>query len=323
MNKIGTFLIMALAVAMFAACGEPAANTNVNRPNAANGAVKPTAAAPTAEALLAKDKAANEAWIKGDVKHFEEILSAKFVEYNQGTRLGKADVAKMIGSFKCDVKSWNLDDPQMAKINDDTYVLSYKGTFDGTCAGEDGKSMKVPSPVRGATVWVRNGDKWEAAYHGETAIIDPNNPPAADKKEEPKKEEAKKDDTAKTDANSASNSASDAAPAKPTPSANTDALVKLHTSGWEAFKAKDAKKFEEMLSANAAIVDPIGGWISGKSNIIKHWTETMKCEGINNVKVEDGFATAVSPTVEILTLKGTADGTCDGQKNGGLYQTAV
>jgi hypothetical protein len=49
----------------------------------------------------------------------------------------------------------------------------------------------------------------------------------------------------------------------------------------------------------------------------------MKCEGVTNVKVSDGFSTSISPTVEILTLKGNADGTCDGQKNGDLYQTAV
>lgn len=317
---------MALVAAMFTACGEPAANTNGNRAN--TNTAKPTAAAPTAEVLLAKDKEANEAWIKGDAKHFDGMLSANFVEYNQGNRMGKADVTKMIATFKCDVKTWNLEDPQMSKINDDTYALSYKGTFDGTCAGEDGKSMKIPSPVRGATVWVRNGEKWEAAFHGETVIIDSKNPPAAapasDKKEEPKKEEPKKDDAAaKTDDKAAANTASDSAPAKPSPSANTDALVKLHTSGWDAFKAKDAKKFGELMSSNFAVVGPMGDWISGKDNVIKQWTETMKCEGINTVKVEDGFATAVSPTVEILTLKGTADGTCDGQKNGSLYQSAV
>ena len=49
----------------------------------------------------------------------------------------------------------------------------------------------------------------------------------------------------------------------------------------------------------------------------------MKCEGITKVSFTDGFASAVSPTVELLTGKGSADGTCDGQKNGGLYNTAV
>jgi hypothetical protein len=49
----------------------------------------------------------------------------------------------------------------------------------------------------------------------------------------------------------------------------------------------------------------------------------MKCEGITKVSVADGFATAISPTMEILTLKGTADGKCDGQPNGPLYQSVV
>ncbi len=171
--------------------------------------------------------------------------------------------------------------------------------------------------MRAASVYVRSGDTWKGAFHSETLIIDPKAPPPPPAKTEPKKEEPKKDD--KTASNS---NASKAEPAKPTPSANTDALVKLHTSGWEAFKAKDAKKFEEMLTANASLVNPLGGWMTGKANIVKQWTETMKCEGITKVSVSDGFATALSPTVELLTLKGTADGTCDGQKNGPLYQSA-
>jgi hypothetical protein len=35
------------------------------------------------------------------------------------------------------------------------------------------------------------------------------------------------------------------------------------------------------------------------------------------IRVTDGFASALSPTVEMLTRKGTADGTCGGQKVGG------
>jgi ketosteroid isomerase-like protein len=100
-------------------------------------------------------------------------------------------------------------------------------------------------------------------------------------------------------------------------------LVKLHTGGWEAFKAKDAKAFGDLISSNMALVDPIGGYLSGKDAVIKTWTETMKCEGITKTSVSDGFASALSPTVEILTLKGTADGKCDGMANGPLWQMAV
>ena len=318
MRKTGTILMMAL-VTLFAACGGASDNKPANTNTNAN-AAKPVAAAPTADALLALDKQANEAYIKGDSKYFESFLNDKFVANEGGHRMGKTDIVKMIAESKCDVKEgWKLEEPQMVKINDDTYVLSYKTTMDGSCTGPDGKAMKLPSPTRAASVYIRNGDKWQGVFHGENLIIDPKAPPPPPAKAEAKKEQPKKDDKAATN----SNTATAAVPAKPTPSANTDALVKLHTTGWEAFKAKDAKKFDEMMTASFAFVDPIGGWTSGKANAIKQWTETMKCEGITKVAVTDGFSTAISPTVELFTLKGTADGTCDGQKNGALYQSTI
>lgn len=318
MRKIGTFIMMMAVSAMFAACGGTAENKPANTNSNAN-TTKPVAAAPTKEVLLDMDKKATEAWIKGDAAYFEGMLSDKFVSYNNGERYDKAAEIAMIKGVKCDFKSWSLDDAQMAKINDDTYVVAYKNTSDGSCTWE-GKTEKMPSPMRAATVWVRNGDKWQGVFHSETPIIDPKAPPPPPakkdeaKKEEPKKDDAKKEEPKKEDT---------AKPAKPTPSANTDALVKMHTAGWQAFKAKDAKWFDANLIADAAIVDPLGTWISGKANIVKHWTETMKCEGITKVSVSDGFATAISPTVEILTLKGSADGKCDGQPNGELYQSVV
>lgn len=314
MKNLSIYCSFAVFAFIAASCGAPSNSNTSSNANAA----KPATAAPTKESLVEMDKKANEAWFKGDKAHFEGMLSDKFVMYDQGKRLGKADMIGMIGTFKCDVKSWSLDDSQMSSIDGDTYVLSYKGTFDGTCTGPDGKAQKIPSPVRAASVWVRNGDKWQGAFHGETLIVDPNAPPAPPPpaaKEEPKKDDAKSEEKPAANSNTA-------APAKPTPGANTEALVKIHTSGWEAWKAKDGKKLEEISSANLSIVDPVGRWISGRAAVVKGWID-MKCEGVNNVKIADGFATALSPTVEVLTLKGAADGTCDGQKNGDLYQTAI
>lgn len=321
MKKTPFYIFFAAAAMFLMACEPPATNTNT-KVNTNTNAAKPAAVAPTADALLAMEKAANEAWIKGDVKHFEDMLDDKFVMHEGGSRMSKAEMLKMIAGNKCEVKDgWKLEDPQMAKINDDTYVMSYKTTMDGNCT-MDGKSMKIPSPTRAASVWIRDGEKWKGAFHGETLIIDPKNPPppplATAKKEEPKKE-------ANTAANSnaASTGNTAAATAQPASSGNTDALVKLHTSGWEAWKAKDAKKLTEMSTTNLSIVNPLGVWFSGRDAVVKEWTETMKCEGVNNVSLSQGSASALSPTVEILTLKGTADGTCDGQKNGPLYQTAI
>lgn len=328
MKRLISVTLLAAASLWISACGGPAAN-NAPANNTNTNTAKPTAAAPTVDALLAMEKAANEAWIKGDTKHFEGMLDDKFVSYEGGTRMTKAEMIKMLGSAKCEVKEgWKLEEPQLAKINDDTYAMTYKTTMDGNCT-MDGKSMKMPSPTRASSVWIRSGDTWKGVFHAETPIIDPKAAPAAPAappaKEEPKKDEAKKEEPKKDDkaaANSSGNAAP-AAPAKPTPSANTEALTKAHNAGWEAFKAKDAKYFEANLASGFAFVDPIGGYHGSKADAIKTWTETMKCEGITKVAFTDTFSTAISPTVEMLTGKGTADGKCDGQANGPLFQTAI
>jgi hypothetical protein len=311
MNKILTIFLVVFTAIAYAACGgatdKPANNAAVANTNAA----KPAAAPPTLDALVALDKQANEAYFKGDSKFFEGLLADKFVMLEGGKRMDRAAVIKDIGGVKCEVKDWKLEDPQMATIDADTAVLSYKSTVDGTCNGPDGKSMKVPSPNRAATVWVRNGDKWQPVFHGENLILDPKAPPAAKpgaKKEEPK-EEAKKDDKAPANSNTA------AAPAATVTSPNTEALVKVELAGWEAWKAKDAKKLEEVIAKNVSILGGDGTWKNNRADIIKFWAE-MPCENVKNVSVTDAFATALSPTVEMLTFKGTSDGTCFGQKNG-------
>ena len=308
MIRIGKYLLAPAAALALIACGGTAVDnkpSNTNATNANTNAGKATAA-PNKDALFAMDKQANEAWIKGDTSFFNGFLSDKFVSYDQGQRRSKADLVKMMADFKCDVKTWSVDDPQMVTIDADTVVLTYKGMFDGACSGPDG-SMKLPSPIRAASIYVRSGDKWQGVFHAENLIIDPKAPPppppAAGKKDAAKKEESKPAD-------------------KPAGDANTEALAKVHQSGWEAWKAKDARRFEEMATASLSIVDPMGRWIGTKADTIKHWTE-MKCEGVTKVNVSDGVATALSPTVELLTLKGAADGTCEGQKNGDIYQSSL
>jgi hypothetical protein len=331
MKKLFVSLSVGLLSFVLSSCGEPVTSNSTNGGNA-NG--KTTAAAPSKEDLFEREKRATEAFTKGDVKHFEPLLSGKFVTYHEGKRGGRAEELDMISKTKCDIKSSTLEDPQMSKIDDDTYALSYKSTMEGTCTWGD-QTMKLPSPVRAATIWIREGTGWNAAYHSETPIMDASSQtPASNaaKADVAKKEPAKADDSKKDTATAATNSSNTSSAETETtaaksdsvlPDPNTDALVKMHTAGWEAWKAKDSKWFDANLASSFALVAPNGQWVGSKADAVKIWTETMKCEGINNVTISDGFATALSPTVELLTLKGTADGSCDGQKNGPLYQTAV
>ena len=309
MKKTLRFILLAAASTFFAACGAPAANTGAN--NANTNTTKPVAAAPTASALMALEKQANEAYVRGDSKSFEGMLSDKFVILaGGGQRMDKAATVKMIASVKCDIKSMDLTEPSMSMIDADTYALSYKATWDGTCNGPDGKSMKLPSPMRAASIYTRNGDKWQAVFHGENLIVDPKAPPpppAPAKKAEPKK-----DDKTAANSNTASNTA---APAKATPDANTDALVKVELALWEAWKAHDAKKLDALMAKDVSFVNIFGTYLATRADAMKDWTGA-NCQ-VKSVSVTDGFASALSPTVEMLTRKGTADGTCGGQEVGG------
>ncbi|HXM35146.1 MAG TPA: nuclear transport factor 2 family protein, partial [Pyrinomonadaceae bacterium] len=232
-------------------------------------------------------------------------------------RMDKAATVKMIAGVKCDIKSMDLTEPAMSMIDADTYALSYKATWDGTCNGPDERPMKVPSPIRSASIWVRSGDKWQAVFHGENLIVDPKNPvaPAAPPKKpaaSAKKEEAKKDDKTAANSNTAANTPP---PARATPDANTDALVKVELALWEAWKAHDAKKLDALMAKDVSFVNIFGTYLGTKAEALKDWTGAG-CD-VKSVSVSDGFASALSPTVEMLTRKGTAEGTCGGQNVGG------
>lgn len=309
MKKTLRFILLAAASTFFAACGAPAANTGAS--NANTNTTKPVAAAPTADALMALDKQANEAYVKGDSKFFEEMLSDNFVILtDDGRRIDKAATVKMIAGVKCDIKSMDLTEPAMSMIDADIYALSYKTTWDGTCNTPDGKPMKVPSPIRSASIWVRSGDKWHAVFHGENLIVDPTNPPKGPPATPPKK--PKKDVNTAANSNTASNTA---APAKGTPDANTDALVKVELALWEAWKEHDAKKLDDLMAKDVSFVNIFGTYLATRADAMKDWTGAG-CD-VKSVSVSNGYASALSPTVEMLTRKGTANGTCGGQEIGG------
>lgn len=307
MKKITLVVLCAAALMVFAACGGPAANTGAS--NANTNTTKPAAAAPTTDALMALEKQANEAYVKGDSKFFEGMLSDKFVILtNDGQRVDKAATVKMISDVKCDIKSMDLTEPAMSMIDADTYALSYKAAWDGTCNGPDGKPMKVPGPNRSASVWVRSGDKWQAVFHGENLIIDPRAPKAATPPPEQaaRKEEPKKDEKTAANSNATTNPTERAKP-----DANTDALMKVELALWEAWKEHDARKLDAQMARDVSFVNIFGTSLANRAEAMKDWTGTG-CQ-VKSVSVTDGFATALSPTVEMLTHKGTADGTCGGQ----------
>jgi len=313
MKSNGLFSGAAIAAVFFAACGAPAEKPTLGSSNTE--AARPIAQAPTAEVLLALDRKANEAYFKGDAAFFAGLLNDPFVMLGPGgERMDKAATTAMVAGVRCDVKDgWTLEEPLLSKIDADTYVLSYRGTFDGTCT-RDGRTEKAPSPVRASTVWVRSGEKWRAAFHGENPIFDPRAtaaPPAAT---------AARKDAPNKDAEGAQD-ARPGAPAADPNTAATAAMVAIETSVWEAWKARDAKVLAELTASDIAFVDIFGNVTSGKAETIRFWTE-HQCD-VKNVRVADGTGTFLSATVAILTFKGILEGTCGGQKFPLIYGTSV
>ncbi len=115
MKETLRFILLVAASTFFAACGAPPASTGAN--NANTSTTKPVA--PTADALMALDKQANEAYVNGDSKFFEGMLSDKFVILTGGgQRMDKAATVKMIAGVKCDIKSMDLTEPAMSMIDE-------------------------------------------------------------------------------------------------------------------------------------------------------------------------------------------------------------
>lgn len=265
-------------------------------------AARAVAAAPTARALLALERQASEAYARGDGKFFEALLSDKIVMREGGARLDKAEVVGMISGNHCDLKKgWTLSAPLLLRISQDAYVLSYVSDAQGRCTAH-GKTEEMPSPVRVATVWVRHGRQWQAAFHGENLIFKPAAASATGGKAA-----SGNNRKAATNAPAAVVPAHDDTAADPL----TRTLMAAEHSLWDAWKDKDARRLEGLTAPNIAFVDYFGSRFDNKADTIKDWTGPL-CD-ITKVALADGNATSITPTVAILTLAGTVNGSCGGQ----------
>ena len=284
-----------------------------NAPAKSTNVAKPATAAPTTDELVALERKANEVYIKGDGKLLESLLSDKLVMQKGGSRLSKTDVLRMISGVKCEVKEgWTLTGPQVLKIDNDAYVLTYKSNRKRGCPA-DFTAEKMRDPVRAATVWVRNGNAWQVAFHGENLIVGPKAAPADNKKE------MSESNGAATNADAAGVPASAKAAADPI----TVMLMTAENFVWEAWMTHDANRSRDLTAKDIAFVDLFGTFFANKAATIRDWTSAL-CE-VKSFTLTNGVGTSVSPTIGILTLTGTVVGTCGGQDISGqkVYANSV
>ena len=248
-------------------------------------------------ALVTLEKRAYAAWKSKDAKFWDTFLSDNFVGWGSSGRLDKASATREFTGADCAIKSYALSDEQMSPLGKRAALITYRITVDGTCGGQE-----VPANGWAASVYVRDGDKWKGAFHAEAPVVDPKAALAkpADKKKAPQKDEAQ--------------------PAAP--DASTDAMLAVEKTVWEAWRAHDGKKLEDLTAKDISFINIFGTYFATKTDALKDWT-SAGCD-VKSVSVTEAARTMLSPTTGILTFKGTADGTCYGQEvNSVIWGTSV
>lgn len=287
MKRITLFAIALVVSVLLSACQPPATNSSANSSNAVNtantNASNSTAAAPTRENLMTMEKAGWEAWKNRDVKWSEDNYSDKVMNISATGRVDKAAAIKAFTEQKCEIKSYSLSDDQLQMVGPDVAVLTFRAAQDYVCDGKKG-----PSAVQSASVYVREGEKWKAAFYGETPVVDPKaaaKPPAAMKKGAPTPNEAK-------------------------PDASTEALLTVEKKTWEAWKNKDAKSLQDTLNKDFIFVSEQGRMDLAAT--IKAWATENKCD-IKSYWLSDARSAALTSNVSLMTFRGGGEGTCEGQ----------
>jgi len=285
-HRLCTSLLTFIVAVLFAGCG-PTTSTQGKPANVVNTTTAKAAdAAPSKESLMSAEIKAWESWKAKDGRYFEEYLSDNnFVAVSGNGRIDKATVVRRHVDPACEVNTFALSDERMTLLSPDVALITYKAKQDAKCGGK-----ALPSPVWAATVLVRNGAAWKAAYHNENAVVDPNTLSA--------KKTGHKEPPATEDA-------------KTTPAdENTEDMVNAEKAVWEAWKDHDGKRIDMLTAGDISFINIFGTFLPDKAEAIKNWTSSI-CQ-VKSVSVTEAVATMLTPTVGILTFKGGADGLCGG-----------
>jgi len=225
------FLALVSFLLFAAACtNQPMDNKNMTSNANTGKEMKSTGAAPSEADIIAKEKAAWDAFKKKDTNAFEKLMTADYVEVVDNGVMDKATSIAGIKDF--DLTDVSFSDWKMTPIDKDAVLLTYKATgVKGKYKGAD----IPPGPYYEASAYVnRNGD-WLAIYYQETQSQKMPPPPPSEKK---------------------ATGSPATAPAKPSDTgADPIANEKIV---WDLFKAKNWDGFASLLAPEFVEVEADG-----------------------------------------------------------------
>jgi hypothetical protein len=115
-------------------------------------------AAPDKDAIIAKEKAAWQAFKDKKADDFKKLVSADLVAvYAQGIMNMKAELETM---SKTDMKSFSLSDINVVTTDADMAIISYKAKVESTSEGKDNSGN-----FNCGSVWQMKNGQWHAVFH--------------------------------------------------------------------------------------------------------------------------------------------------------------
>lgn len=117
-----------------------------------------SSAAPDKDTMMAKEKAAWQAFKDKKADDFKKVVSADMVAVYAD---GMADVQKEVSDMqKWDMKSFAISDYKVTAQGSDVVVTTYKVKIEGTMGGKDASGT-----YNAGSVWQMKKGEWQAVFH--------------------------------------------------------------------------------------------------------------------------------------------------------------
>ncbi|EAQ98086.1 nuclear transport factor 2 family protein [Congregibacter litoralis] len=278
-----------------------------------------------AETFLAMDREVIEAFLAGDADTYAAAMSDDFFLFQKGFRATRDYAVAMVSEIDCDVREpLRLTAPHLLAVGNDAYVLSYRMDIGATCASGN-VAITLPTPVRASTLWVKKGNDWEIAYHGENAIETPKPTPEnlPDTRSDVSEAVAAQNVTNSDDGSGDGFDDGFDVNKFPPEGSLLGTLMARESAVWETWRAHDADALVKLTADDIAFVNIYGDFFPDKKTTIDNWTGPF-CN-VDRISLGQATATQFLPAVAVLTLTGIVSGSCGDQAFDDLpvYATTV
>ena len=239
------------------------------------------ALADLADTLGTLEEQSYAAWKSRDKTFWTTFLSPQFIGWGRSGRLDKSAAARALSGEGCQIAGYRLTNKQVSRLTPNAAVLTHKTEVDGSC---DGKQLAPASYT--ATVYVQEAGRWQAAFRAQSAIVDPM------KATKPATSELWSGGLTRRDV-------------------ATQTLLGREQAVWSAWKDRDARRIDALLSDPIQFIDIFGNHIGTRAEALKAWSGEG-CD-VKGFEISGAKATMFTPDVGVLTVRATADAKCFGQ----------